>query len=189
MYGKIYNNKKEMFITARVVAWNKLIKKSIIDETKTIFPKGLRYEDVEFFYKILPYINKVSFVKEPFIHYIQRDSSISNTQNEKTKDIFNILNNVLEFYKESNLYEEYKEELEYMYARYLLQSSFLRMIKIQDKSVRRSCLEETWNLLNNTFPNWKKNGILNKNKTSKNMYLKTVNVHTFHLYAKLFRIM
>ena len=34
--------------------------------------------------------NKVSFVKEPLIHYIQRSSSISNTQNERTKEIFTI---------------------------------------------------------------------------------------------------
>ena len=72
--GKIYNNKKEMLTYARVVAWNKLIKRSLIEEHKIEFPKGLRYEDVEFFYKMVPYYNKVSFVKEPLIHYIQRSS-------------------------------------------------------------------------------------------------------------------
>ena len=77
--GTTYNGKHEMLEKVRVVAWNKLIKRSLIEEHKMEFPKGLRYEDVEFFYKMVPYYNKVSFVKEPLIHYIQRSSSISNT--------------------------------------------------------------------------------------------------------------
>ena len=160
--GKIYNNKKEMLTYARVVAWNKLIKRSLIEEHKMEFPKGLRYEDVEFFYKMVPYYNKVSFVKEPLIHYIQRSSSISNTQNERTKEIFTIMDNVIKYYKENNLYEEYKTELEYTYARLLLCSSLFRITKIEDAKIRKQLLNETWTRLNNEFPNWKKNEILKK---------------------------
>ena len=176
--GKIYNNKKEMLTYARVVAWNKLIKRSLIEEHKMEFPKGLRYEDVEFFYKMVPYYNKVSFVKEPLIHYIQRSSSISNTQNERTKEIFTIMDNVIKYYKENNLYEEYKTELEYTYARLLLCSSLFRITKIEDAKIRKQLLNETWTRLNNEFPNWKKNEILKKDKT--------VNKFTYKIYCAIF---
>ena len=33
--------------------------------------------------------------------------------------------------------EEYKVELEYVYTRYLLCSSLLRIVKIQDKNIRK----------------------------------------------------
>ena len=184
--GKIYNNKKEMLTYARVVAWNKLIKRSLIEEHKMEFPKGLRYEDVEFFYKMVRYYNKVSFVKEPLIHYIQRSSSISNTQNERTKEIFTIMYNVIKYYKENNLYEEYKTELEYTYARLLLCSSLFRITKIEDAKIRKQLLNETWTRLNNEFPNWKKNEILKKDKSAKNFYMKTVNKFTYKIYCAIF---
>ena len=186
--GEIYNGKHEMLEKIRVVAWNKLIKRSILDETKVMFPKGYRYEDVEFTYKLLPYIEKVSFLKKPCIHYIQRENSISNSQNERTKEIFDIFEHVINYYKEKNLFEEYKEELEYTYTRYLLCSSLLRMCKIKDKRIKKELLNLTWEKLNAKFPNWKKNRILNENKTKKNMYMKSVNKTTYKIYTKIFSI-
>lgn len=185
--GSIYHNKKEMLVQARVVAWNKLIKREILERTKIRFPKGYRYEDVEFFYKLLPSLEKVAFVKKPFIYYIQRENSISNSQNERTKEIIDILEHVITYYKEKGLYEEYKVELEYVYTRYLLCSSFLRMVKVRDKKIRKELLNHTWNSLNNTFPNWKKNEILKKEKSAKNRYMRTVNRMTFPIYAFLFQ--
>ena len=87
-FTTMYNNKKEMLAFARVVAWNKLIKREIIEENNIRFPKGLRYEDIEFTYKLIPHLNKICYVDQCFIHYIQRKNSIANVQNEKTAEIF-----------------------------------------------------------------------------------------------------
>ena len=183
--GQVYNGKKEMLEKVRVVAWNKLIRRSILEKTQIQFPKGLRYEDVEFTYKLIPHLNKVSFLKKPYIHYIQRENSISNSQNERTKEIFTVLDNVIDYYKENNFYEEYKDELEYVYARYLLCSSLLRMVKIQDKETRKNMLKITWENLNKKFPNWKNNKILKRNKTLKDKYMKSVNKFTYKIYCTI----
>lgn len=186
--GQKYKGQKEMFEKARVVAWNKLYKKEVLDNAKVQFPKGLRYEDVEFFYKLIPHIENVSFVKEPLIYYVQRKQSIVNTQNEKTKDIFTVLENVIAYYKEHNLYEEYKEVIEYTYARLLLCSSFKRMCKIKDKNIRKKLLNETWINLNEKFPNWKENKILNTNLDNKKRYMLSVNRFTYRIYSRLYRV-
>lgn len=186
--GEKFNTKKEMLSKARVVAWNKLIKRNLIEKTEIQFPKGLRYEDVEFFYKLLPYINRFGFVDECLIYYVQRGNSIVNTQNERTKEIFVVLDNVLNYYKEKNLYEEYKTELEYTYTRLLLCSSLLRMVKIKDKVTRKKLLNLTWNNLNTKFPNWKSNSILLSENSAKNKYMRSVNSLTFKIYAFIFRI-
>ena len=183
--GQVYKGKKEMLEKVRVVAWNKLIRKSILEKTQIQFPKGLRYEDVEFTYKLIPHLNKVSFLKKPYIHYIQRENSISNVQNERTKEIFTVLDDVIAYYKENNFYDEYKDELEYIYARYLLCSSLLRMVKIQDKETRKNMLKITWENLNTKFPNWKKNKILKRNKTLKDRYMKSVNKFTYKIYCTI----
>ena len=185
--GEIYNNKKEMAQKVRVVAWNKLIKKTILDKTKIEFPKGYRYEDLEFTYKLIPYLEKVSFLKKPCVHYIQRDNSISNTQNERTKEIFDILDHIIDYYKEKGIFEEYKTELEYTYTRIILCSSLLRMCKIKDKEVKKRLLNLTWENLNSKFPEWKKNKILKESKNKKDLYMKSINKTTYKLYTKIFR--
>lgn len=184
--GEKYDGKTEMMEKARVVAWNKLYRRELIENLQIEFPKGLQYEDVEFFYKLVPYIEKVSFVKEPLIYYIQRKKSLSNFQNEKTRDIFTVLENVILFYKSKNLYEKYKEELEYTYTRLLLCSSFKRITKIKKESTRIELLNETWVKLNTMFPNWKENQILNTNLNSKKRYMRSVNRFTYRIYAKIF---
>lgn len=185
--GKIYNGKKEAMVNARVVAWNKLIKRTIIIENNLLFPDGMRYEDVEFFYKLLPYLEKISFVKEVFIHYVQRSNSIVNNQTSKTKDIFIVLDNVIKYYKKLNLYDEYKEQLEYNYARFLLCSSLKRMCKISNKEEKNIALKETWNNINIKFPDWKKNKIL-KEKNLKNLYIKSNNYFMYKVYCKIFAL-
>ncbi|MBR6033850.1 MAG: glycosyltransferase [Clostridia bacterium] len=185
--GVIYSSKKEALEKARVVAWNKLYKKDIVLNSGIWFPEGLRYEDVEFFYKILPKLNRIGFVKEPFIHYIQRSNSISNTQNERTKEIFDVLDHVIEYYKGQGLWEEYKEELEYTYTRYLLCSSLKRMAKIGDDETRKKLLNETWERLNNNFPEWKKNSLLKK-KGLKNLYMRCINKVTYKIAYTLLRL-
>ena len=137
------NLKKEMMKKPRVVAWNKIYKRDVINKTKTRFPEGLIYEDIEFFYKLLPYLNKISYINKYFVHYVQRDDSISNSQTEKTGDIFKILDNIFDFYKEKNLYNKYKKELKYMSRRILLGSSMKRILKIKDTHTKRKMFLKT----------------------------------------------
>ena len=183
-----YKNKKEMLSFVRVVAWNKLIKRQLITDNNLEFPKGLRYEDVEFTYKLIPFINKFTYVDKPFIHYVQREGSIANVQNERTAEIFTVLDNVIEFYKKNNIYEKYRDELEYNYARYLLCSSLKRMCKIKDKTIREKLLTESWERLNLNFPNWKENVILKTVNIGKNKYMRTVNKSTYKIYSKILEI-
>ena len=186
--GVTYNGKNEMLEKIRVVAWNKLIKREILVNSKVYFPKGYCYEDVEFTYKLIPYIETVSFLKKPCVHYIQRQGSISNSQNERTKEIFDVLEHVIEYYKEKDIYEKYKEELEYVYIRYAFCSSLLRIVKIENASLQKELLNLTWEKVNNTFPNWKKNKILKKGKGLKNIYLKTINQFTYRIYTTILSI-
>lgn len=183
-----YSNKKEMLTNVRVVAWNKLIKRKIVEENNIFFPKGLRYEDIKFTYTLIPYLNKMSYVNKEFVHYTQRENSIVNNQNERTAEIFKILDEVILYYKEHNFYDEYKEELEYNYARILLCSSLKRMCKIENKNIRKMVINETWKKLNTEFPEWRKNKILISRNGVKNIYMRTVNKFTYKIYTKLFRI-
>lgn len=186
--GKNIVSKKDAFLNSRVLVCNKIFKKEIIKSNDILFPLNLNYEDIEFFYNLLPFVNKYSLINEPLYFYNQREDSIINKQTEKCADIFKILKNILSFYKYQKIYDTYKSELEYLYIRFLLGSSFLRIIKIEDKKIREKLLIKTWQELNQTFPSWKQNKHLRKSYNLKNIYYKTINKNIFKFYCKLFRL-
>lgn len=132
-----YKTKEDMMKKPRVVAWNKIYKREVLDKYKIRFPEGLIYEDMEFFYKLLPHLNKISYIHKYFVHYTQRDDSITNKQTEKVEDIFKILDNIFDYYIDNNLYNKYQKELKYMSRRILLGSSLKRIFKIKNLHLRR----------------------------------------------------
>ena len=138
-----YKSKEEIMKKPRVVAWNKIYKREIINKYKIRFPEGLIYEDMEFFYKLLPHLNKISYINKYFIHYTQREDSITNKQTQKVEDIFKILDNIFDYYIDRKLYNKYEKELKYMSRRILLGSSLKRIFKIKDSHLRRKMLLKT----------------------------------------------
>ena len=143
-----YKTKEDMMKKPRVVAWNKIYKREILNKNKIRFPEGLIYEDMEFFYKLLPHLNKISYINKYFVHYIQRKDSISNKQTKKIEDIFKILDNIFDYYKEQNLYNQYEKELKYMKKRILLGSSLKRILKIKDARNKKKSDSKNSNLFN-----------------------------------------
>lgn len=177
-----------IIVDIRVVAWNKLYRRSLIEELGVTFSKGLRYEDVDWCYKIIPYVEKVYSVHDTYVHYIQRPNSIANTQNARVREIYQILENAIKYYEEKKIIGRYKNQLEYSVMRIVFGSSFLRAIQIPDKKLRREILDEGYNFVESYFPNWKKNMYLQKEKGLKNFYYKTINRFTYRIYEILFRI-
>ena len=127
-----YKTKEDMMKKPRVIAWNKIYKREILNKYKIRFPEGLIYEDLEFFLKLLPHLNIISYINKYFVHYTQREDSITNKQTEKIENIFKILDNIFDYYKEQNIYFKYEKELNYMSRRILLGSSLRRIFKLKD---------------------------------------------------------
>ncbi len=166
------NYHDDYFHQIRVVSWNKLYKREIIEKEKLSFYLGLRYEDIGFTYQFLPFVKSYGCVDKPLYHYLQRTLSITSVQNERVKEIFIILTKVLDFYKEKGLYDKYKVELEYLFLHVILGRSSYRISQIKEKKLRKSILKEGWNLLNQEFPNWKENLYLKEKKDKMHMYFR-----------------
>lgn len=174
-YGRKIYDKGEMIRIGRSVVWNKIYKRTWLKETDVIFPRGLIYEDVEFYCKIVPWTQKVSYIDDVLIHYVQRSSSINNKSTIKTKQILNILENIIEYYKINNLYTKYYESIEYLCARIVLCSSFSRMLHIEDRKQRMNALNANYTFLTTKFPKWKKNKYIKEQHDLKGMYMRCMN--------------
>lgn len=183
-----YDSKEDIFNNIRVMVCNKIFRKELVIKNKIMFPQGVKYEDILFTYKILPHVNKISYIGKAYYYYIQRQNSLSNNQNEKTKDIFVLLDEIKKYYKSNNIYNDYKDNIEYINIRYLLGSSFLRIIKIENRVLREKILKENWQFLNIRFPNWKSNKYLKTKLSSKKIYYLIVNKFTYNIFACIFRL-
>jgi glycosyltransferase involved in cell wall biosynthesis len=181
-----YYTQEELLCNGRGVAWNKIYKRDWLVEANVKFPKGLIYEDMAFFWKLVPYIRKYDYVDIAPVHYVQRSSSINNASSERTMHVFDILRDVTDFYKEHGFYEQYEKEFEYLYARILLCSSFERMCRIPDKNIRKRALKLNWRELADNFPEWRSNTTLNNEKGRNALFMKMQNPLTYRIFSAVF---
>lgn len=186
--GRHIHDKKELIMNGRSVVWNKIYKTSWLLETGVKFPKGLIYEDVNFYCKIVPFLGRIEYVDEPFVHYVQRGASINNHQTLKTMQIFDILDDIYAFYEEKDLMDEYKDALEFLYTRILLCSSLSRISRIRDSEDRKKALKANWNKLMTTFPDWKRGKYLKEYKGKNARFMKAMNPLTYNLAGFLLPI-
>lgn len=163
--------KKSMLVQYPVV-WNKIYKKSLLDGIA--FSKGVWYEDMEFVLKLYPRIKSIGVVKEPLYNYLQRGNSITYTYNDKLYDIINNMNKVIDYYKANDTYDEYKEELEYLYVRYAFATFPKRLAKCGNKEKYEAGIEYAFKQVNEYFPKHKNNKYFTK-MGLKGRYIKSFN--------------
>ena len=183
-----YNTGKDMLIHLFAVLWNKIYDTAFVRSTNIRFPSGNRYEDAYFLYCLAPNIERLAFVDEAFVHYVQHDNSITHNNNEEVKNMITIFDNILNYYAHTNRYDEYHDELEYLHIKFFLGNSFLRSARIDDKQDRDYTIQLGWNMLNDEFPDWHHNHYLKELPGLKNLYFRMVYDWNVMLFAYLFRI-
>ena len=157
-------------------AWNKLFKRKIIKDFE--FKKGIWFEDVEFIYRVLPYIKTIGVVNEPFYQYLQREGSITKRQDKRIYNYIDNLNGVVDFYQEKEIYDKYKLELEYVYVRYIY-ATFIKQATVFDYDEYKNAVDEAIKNVKLHFPKYRKNKYFYR--SIKGLYLLSFN----KLIAKL----
>ena len=107
-------SEKRSAMLSPLFAWNKLYHKKFFEQYQLRYPVGLWYEDILVTLPIYTLANHIAYVEVPFVHYLQRKSSIMSAKNpEKMRDIFVIMSRVHDYFKDYDLLETYKIEIEY----------------------------------------------------------------------------
>ncbi len=155
---RAHADRKDMFINPQVSPWNKLYRREILQENDITFPEGVIYEDTSFYIKSIPFIEKSSYLEEKLVYYcVRNNSTMTANKNIKVADIFKVLDDMLIFFDRHNLTEEYREELEFFYAKIILCSSLGRIGRIGDKKLRKELVKKSFRLLRERFPNYRNN--------------------------------
>lgn len=165
---------KQAMIDFYPSAWNKLFKKELLIATQTYFKEGVWFEDVEFIYRLLPYVNRIGIVNKNFYNYLIRKGSITATADSRIYHYIDNWNGLVNFYKEKGLYNEYKDILEYCYVRYLFATFIRTAAKMKFKNFKYA-VEEAIKNVKFCFPHYRYNKYLQQNSI-KNLYLKNFSV-------------
>lgn len=161
---------KEAMINYYPSAWNKIYKRSFLNETNILFKEGVWFEDVEFAYRLLPYVNSIGVVHKHFYQYLIRKGSITSKNDLRIYHYIENWNGVIEFYKSNDMLDEYYSIIEYCYVRYLF-ATFIKTAAKFDKKEFSNAVEQAIFNVNEKFPNYKTNKYINE-KGLKNKYLK-----------------
>ncbi len=125
-----YNDVKPFLMDVCVMAWNKLYRKSFIDECKAQYPDGLIFEDGPFFFSIFFKTQKVSIVRDFLYYYrINRIGSIIQKGGRQFLDIVDVVNLMYEKIKEAPDYEDMK----YIFFRKKVEDFISRLDNINPK--------------------------------------------------------
>lgn len=132
-------------------AWNKLFHRRLFAHDIT-FTKGIWFEDVEFIYRLFPYINSIGVVKEDFYQYLQRKGAITSTFDERLFDYIKNWDTILTSYQRAHVYETYQKELEFSCLRYLYATFMKRAVNYQDEAMYWKAYETARTFVKKHFP-------------------------------------
>lgn len=152
-------------------AWNKIYKRELFSNIR--FKEGVWFEDVEFLYRLLPEVDSIGVVNKHLYQYLIREGAITSSNDLRIYHYIDNWNGILEYYKEKDIYDVYKEELEYCYVRYLY-ATFIKTACKFDKQEYKKAVNKAMENVKKHFPNYKNNKYINE-KGMKNMYLKYFN--------------
>lgn len=176
------NINKSIFL-APLFSWNKLYRKKLFIDYNIYFPKGLWYEDIPVVVPIFSLAKNISYVNETMIHYLQHDSSIMGAKTSpKMFDIFTSLSMVKDFYERNNLFNEYCDELEYLYIEHFLLYGSFRFLRSSDY---KALIHRAIKTVNITFPNWRGNKYLKLKPLKYRIYLYFLNDLTVEIIRKI----
>lgn len=178
------NNYHKAGILSPLFAWNKLYKKDLLINNHLEFSKGLWYEDIPVTTILFALANKIAYIDEALYFYVQRKGSIMNTSyNEKMNDIFVALDKIYRAFETRDLLNEYHDEIEYLFVEQLMVYGAYRFLRTDHY---QELLDKAFNLIEDKFPNWRKNKYAQKRYNIKNrLFYKTINKNNYSLWKKI----
>lgn len=134
IHKKIFLENKE-YMLGKQASWTRVVHKSLYDGLD--FPNGIVYEDLA----VIPYIvakcnqSEIKYISRPLYAYtVDAENSIMNTYNRKIFDIYPALEHLFNLFKDNGMYEEYRDELQYLALEHLGVGHGYRLLRYPEKT-------------------------------------------------------
>jgi len=136
------------------------------------------------------YTKKITYLQKPLYNYIIRNGSTmrQNIYNKKLESIFVAIEYLETQMKQRNLYDKYKEEIEFLNIYHLLYAATGRFLEYKEGKQK---VKEIVNLIKKKYPNWKKNKYYkkqsNKIKITCNIFYNQIGINLYCTLRKIFK--
>ena len=164
--------------------WNKIFKKELIDNNSFIFT--FISEDLLIPALAIARSNKITYMPKPIYHYIFAEGGLTSTITyDKLINIIDSHKLIKRAFEEEKLYDEYKEELEYIFITHTIYRMFrITMLKNKkDKKKAYAVFLEHLKKFN------KKNKYLKKSKSFKFAYKVVSHKWSFKLFSPFIKML
>lgn len=99
------------------MAWSWLLKKSFLDKFDLLFPLGLVYEDMYFFYVVIRSLQRVYVINTTTYYHFENPNSIMGAAKNRSINNFDIIENlklIYKYYKDNNKLDNWSIPFFYM---------------------------------------------------------------------------
>lgn len=149
-------------------------KREVLVDHDVTYTEGYIYEDTAFWAKAIPHIKKPVYLEESLgYHTIHDNSTMTIVKANRVRNIFPVLTDAIQYYKEHGAYEKYRNEIDYFCIRILLCSSVERISQVASRKERKELVNETYEYLKREFAGYKKNPCIKGGKV--NLYIRKSN--------------
>lgn len=136
-------------------ACNKLFSRELFLRTGVLFPPRVWYEDVRTTVKLVAEANSLIAIDYVGYNYLQRPGSIIQSVNlERNIEIVDAFDDILAYFREQGLFEEYRDELCFMTLFHVYLTASVRVIRLDRHS---DLLPKFSAYLRGNFPDYRQN--------------------------------
>lgn len=182
--GEFTHEKRSYFLQNYVsLFWTFIYKRDFIEKYTIRYPEDRSADDSYFVTCNLLLAESLAHVDKPFYHYLIRPGSVCTTKDStKYQKRLSTFRKLMSFAKEKSVYEEYKEEVDFIYIKKGYVSSVFNYV-LNSLEPKSEVCEDIHQELLKQVPDYKKNSFYNQ-KTSLKMLVWMLQ-HTPKLAIKL----
>lgn len=163
--GEFSYEKKAFFLTHYVSYFTTFIfKRSFVNEHNVHYPEDRSADDSFFLACALMTAKSIARVDKPFYHYLIRPGSVTTTKDSvKYKKRLAVFSKLMAYAKEQGVYNELKQELDYLYIKKGYISSLVNYVT-NALEPRKEVYAEIYQALLDEVPDYKQNAYLKRSK-------------------------
>jgi len=163
--GVFTHEKKIKMLSKYTTAfWTAVYKRSFWNDNNIRFPKE-KYEDSFIAPLVIIYAQKFSYIQKSFYHYVIRENSICTTVDDtKYQHKIQLFNKLVSTLKDRNLYEKFKNEIDYIYIKKAYLIALLNYVVNSEKPQIKT-ISSIHSEVNRIIPNYRNNKYYKKKVT------------------------
>lgn len=167
-------------------AWNKLIHRDLFLKTGIRFPPRVWYEDLRTTTKLYIYAKKIVYINQSFYRYLKRPGSIMNIDKaDRISEIIDAVEDVFSYYREKNLFDAYKQEMEFIALNHIYYLGSLHVVALDRK---HHLLKTFYSYMQDHFPNYMENKYLDRLGSKGMVILKMLNKNNYFALSSLLKL-